>query len=158
MIVMSAIQKPLELKGLLCGGITFGTAYCLLFLSHPAWMAVSFDVFQPVFRQLILNIGISQIIVTNIALVACLILFFQSRDKFWLIAVAMLVISIPVTMYLLMPTNIYFLEATAPEISPNAIEKLKDWGDYQNIRFIADGLVLATMRKPVIWRQQSQRN
>ena len=64
---MTTLQKPLELIAILCGGITFGTAYYLLFLSHPAWMAVPFDVFLPVFRRMILNIGTSQIIVSNIA-------------------------------------------------------------------------------------------
>ena len=155
---MTKVQKPLELIAILCGGITFGTAYYLLFLSHPAWMTVPFDVFLPVFRRMILNIGTSQIIVSNIALVACLILYIQSRDRFWLIAIAMLLISLPVTIYLLMPINIHFLEAIEPEVSLNASEKLKDWGHYQIIRFIADGLALAAMCKPVIWRQQSKRN
>ncbi len=151
---MKPAQQPLELIAIIFGGITFGTAYYLLFLAHPAWVAVPFEVFLPLFQQLILKIGMSQIIVSNIALVACLILYFQSRDKFWLVAVAMLLLSLPLTMFFLMPINIHFLEAVEPDLSMHAAEKLDDWRNFQILRFIGDGLALVAMCKPVIWRKK----
>lgn len=152
---MQTFKKPLELIALLFGAITFGTAYYLLFLSHPAWSAVPFDAFLPVFRETILSIGASQIVVSNIALVACVILFFLSRDWFWLIAVVMLLLSLPITIFWLMPINLHFLEAVEPELSRNAAQMLSDWGNYQILRFLADGLAFAAMCKPVIWPKQT---
>jgi hypothetical protein len=152
---MKPFQRPLELIAILFGGITFGTAYYLLFLAHPAWSSVPFEVFLPVFQALILKIGMSQIIVSNIALVAGVILFFMSRDWSWLIAVVLLLISLPVTMMWLMPINIHFLEAVEPALSDGADAKLAAWGNYQIIRFITDGLALAAMAKPLIWRKSN---
>ena len=152
---MKALQKPLELIALIFGAITFGTAYYLLFLAHPAWSAVPFEAFLPVFREIILTIGTSQIVVSNIALVACVALFFLVRDWFWLVAVAMLLISLPVTMAWLMPINLHFLEVAEPELSTGAADRLVAWGRYQIIRFVADGLAFAAMCKPVIWRKNN---
>ena len=153
---MHALQKPLELIALVFGAITFGTAYFLLFLAHPAWSAVPFEAFLPVFREIILTIGMSQIIVSNIALVACVVLFFLVRDWSWLVAVAMLLISLPVTMAWLMPINLHFLEAVEPDLSAGAADRLAAWGRYQIIRFVADGLAFAAMCRPVIWRKNTK--
>ncbi|MCR9237059.1 MAG: DUF1772 domain-containing protein [Alphaproteobacteria bacterium] len=153
---MRHLHKPLELVALLFGAITFGTAYYLLFLSHPAWMAVPFEHFIPVFREMILSIGASQIIVSNIALAACVILFFWSKDWFWLLAVVCLLLSLPVTMWQLMPINFHFLEAAEPALSQGAADKLSEWGNYQIIRFIGDGFAFASMCKPVLWRKKSK--
>lgn len=152
---MKTLQKPLELVALVFGAITFGTAYYLLFLAHPAWTAVPFEAFLPVFREIILTIGMSQIIVSNIALVACVILFVMARDWLWLVAVAMLLISLPVTMAWLMPINLHFLEAAEPELSTGADDRLAAWGRYQIIRLVADGLAFIAMCKPVIWRKDN---
>lgn len=151
---MKRFEPSLQLIALLGGAVTFGTAYYLLFLAHPAWSGAPFEAFLPVFQGLILNIGMSQIIVSNIALVACVILFFISKDWFWVLAVVMLLISLPVTMYLLMPINFQFIEATDPDLATKAPELLKSWGSYQIIRTIADGLAFVAMCKPVIWPKE----
>ena len=147
-----SVQPFIELIALLGGAITFGTAYYLLFLAHPAWSAAHFEAFLPVFQAIILKIGMSQIIVSNIALVACVILFFLSRDWSWLFAVAMLLVSLPVTIYLMMPINFTFIDTTDPNLSQSAPALLADWGTFQIIRTLADGLAFAAMCKPVIWR------
>jgi hypothetical protein len=152
---MKRLEPPLQLIALLGGAITFGTAYYLLFLALPAWSGAPFEAFLPVFQGLILKIGMSQIIVSNIALVACVMLFFISKDWLWLLAVAMLLISLPVTIYLLMPINFAFIEATDPDLAANAPAMLRDWGKYQVIRTIADGLAFVAMCKPVIWPKQA---
>ena len=152
---MKRFEPFLQLIALLGGAVTFGTAYYLLFLGHPAWSEAPFEAFLPMFQGLILNIGMSQIIVSNIALVACVILFFLSKDWFWLIAVALLLVSLPVTMYLLMPINFQFIEATDPDLAAKAPDLLKSWGQYQIIRTFADGLAFAAMCKPVIWPKQA---
>ncbi len=152
---MKRFEPSLQLIALLGGAVTFGTAYYLLFLAHPAWSAAPFEAFLPVFQGLILKIGMSQIIVSNIALVACVILFFVSKDWFWLIAVALLLVSLPVTIYLLMPINFQFIEATDPDLASKAPDLLKSWGLYQIIRTIADGLAFVAMCKPVIWPKQT---
>jgi len=149
-MVRARFEPLLQLVALLGGAVTFGTAYYLLFLAHPAWTDAPFEAFLPVFQGVILKIGMSQIIVSNIALVACVLLFFVSRDWFWLIAVAMLLVSLPVTIYLLMPINFGFIEATDPDLAANAPAMLRNWGNYQIIRTIADGLAFAAMCKPVI--------
>lgn len=148
---MKRFEPSLQLIALLFGAITFGTAYYLLFLSHPAWSAISFSEFLPVFQAMILKIGMSQIIVSNIALVACVVLFFMSKDWFWLIGGPLILASLPVTMYLLMPINFQFIEATDPDLAEKAPELLRNWGNYQIIRFVGDGLAFAAMCKPVIW-------
>ncbi|WP_136439451.1 DUF1772 domain-containing protein [Pacificoceanicola onchidii] len=148
---MKRFEPVLQLIALLGGAVTFGTAYYLLFLAHPAWSAAPFEAFLPMFQGLILKIGMSQIIVSNIALVACAILFFLSKDRFWLIAIALLLVSLPVTMFLLMPINLAFIEATDPNLASQAPDLLHRWGLYQIIRTIADGLAFAAMCKPVIW-------
>lgn len=151
---MHTLKRPLQLIALLGGAITFGTAYYLLFLAHPAWTSAPFEAFLPIFQNLILKIGLSQIIVSNIALVACLLLFFLSKDWFWLVAVGMLLVSLPVTMLLLMPINFAFIEATDLNLAAKAPQMLRDWGNYQLIRTIADGLAFIAMCKPVIWPKQ----
>ena len=93
----------------------------------------------------------SQIIVSNIALVSCVALFSISRDWFWLLAVAMLLIGLPVTIYFLMPINFAFIEATDPDLAANASTMLRDWGNYQIIRNIVDGLAFVAMCRAVIW-------
>ncbi len=153
---MKPFQQPLELVALLGGGITFGTAYYLLFLAHPAWSALPFEQFLPVFQQLIMKIGLSQMIISNIALLACIVLFFQSKDWYWIAAVALLLLSVPITMFLLMPINLHFLEAAEPALSQGAAEKLEQWGQYQILRVIGDGLAFAAMCKAVIWRKPSR--
>lgn len=152
---MKPFQQPLELVALFGGGITFGTAYYLLFLAYPAWSALPFETFLPVFQQLIMKIGLSQMIVSNIALLACVVLFFQSKDWYWVAAVALLLLSVPITIYLLMPINLHFLEAAEPALSQGAAEKLEQWGQYQILRVIGDGLAFAAMCKAVIWRKPS---
>ena len=154
---MRTLRPYLELIALTGGAITFGTAYYLLVLAHPAWSSAPFEAFLPIFQGLILKIGMSQIIVSNIALVACVILFFLSRRWAWLLAVLMLLVSLPVTMYLLMPINLAFIEATDPDLPANAPEMLRNWGQYQIIRTIADGLAFIAMCVPVIWRTQNDR-
>ncbi|MDX8350040.1 DUF1772 domain-containing protein [Cognatiyoonia sp. IB215446] len=152
---MKRFEPSLQLIALLGGAVTFGTAYYLMFLAHPAWSAAPFEAFLPVFQGLILKIGGSQIIVSDIALVASVTLFFVSKDWFWLIAVALLLVSLPVTMYLLMPINFQFIEATDPDLASKAPVLLKSWGQYQIIRTIADGLAFVAMCKPVIWPKQT---
>lgn len=151
---MKRFEPSLQLIALLGGAVTFGTAYYLLFLAHPAWSTAPFEAFLPVFQGLILKIGMSQIIVSNAALVACVVLFFISKDWAWLWAVAMLLISLPVTIYLLMPINFAFIEATDPDLAVKAPQMLRDWGMYQIIRTVADGLAFVAMCKPVIWPKQ----
>ncbi len=151
---MKKFEPSLQLIALLGGAVTFGTAYYLLFLAHPAWSAAPFEAFLPVFQGLILKIGMSQIIVSNIALVACVVLFFISKDWSWLFAVAMLLVSLPVTIYLLMPINFAFIDAVDPDLATKGPDMLKSWGHYQIIRTIADGLAFVAMCKPVIWPKQ----
>lgn len=148
---MKRFEPYLQLIALTGGAITFGTAYYLLFLAHPAWLAAPFDSFLPLFQGQILKIGTSQIIVSNIALVACIALFFISRDSAWLAAVALLLVSLPVTIYLLMPINFAFLEATDPNLADRASDMLREWGRYQILRTVADGLAFVAMCKPVLW-------
>lgn len=149
---MRPLQPFLELTALIGGAITFGTAYYLLLLAHPAWSSAPFEAFLPIFQGLILKIGMSQIIVSNVVLVACVILFVLSRRWAWLVAVLMLLVSLPVTIYLLMPINLAFIEATDPGLAANAPEMLRNWGQYQIIRTIADGLAFIAMCLPVVWR------
>ncbi len=151
---MKRFEPYLQLIALLGGAVTLGTAYYLLFLAHPAWAAAPFEAFLPIFQGLILNIGLSQIIVSNIALVACVCLFFISKDWAWLFAVFMLLVSLPVTMIWLMPINFAFIEATDPELAAKAPEMLANWGSYQIIRTIADSTAFAAMCKPVIWPKE----
>lgn len=153
--MLRRFQKPLEVAALIGGAITFGTAYYLQFLAHPAWSAAPFDAFLAIFQGLIFNIGGSQIVVSNIALISCVILFIMSRDWFWMLAVVMLLVSLPVTMFLLMPINLAFVEATDPELAAEAPQLLNRWGLYQIIRTVADGVAFIAMCKPVIWRKQS---
>ncbi len=150
---MRALQPYLELIALTGGAITFGTAYYLLVLAHPAWSEAPFEVSLPIFQSMILKIGMSQIIVSNIALMACVVLFFLSRDRMWLVAVVLLLLSLPVTMLWLMPINLSFLEATDPNLANSAPTMLRDWGHYQIIRLVGDGLAFLAMCKPVIWRK-----
>lgn len=149
--MMRKFEPSLQLIALLGGAITFGTAYYLLFLAHPVWSAVDFSSFLPVFQEAILKIGMSQLVISNIALVCCVVLFFLSRDWFWLFAVALLLVSLPVTMLFLMPINFAFIEATDPNLAENSSLMLGDWGRFQIIRFICDGLAFAAMCKPIIW-------
>lgn len=153
--MMRKARPILELIALLGGAITFGTAYYLLLLAHPAWSVAPFEAFLPVFQAIILKIGMSQVIVSNIALAACVVLFFASRDWSWLIAVAMLLVSLPVTIYLMMPINFAFLDATDPTLAQKAPALLAGWGAYQIIRTLADGLAFVAMCKPVIWRKHT---
>ena len=103
------------------------------------------------------EIGMSQIIVSNIALVACVLLFFVSKNWFWLLAVGLLLVSLPATIYLLMPINFAFIDATDPNLAANAPVMLRNWGTYQIIRTIADGMAFLAMCKAVIWPKQSIR-
>ncbi len=148
---MKRFEPYLQLIALTGRAITFGTAYYLLVLALPAWLAAPFDRFLPLFQGLILKICTSQIIVSNIALVACIALFFLSRDWAWLAAVALLLVSLPVTIYLLMPINFAFLEGTDPTLADRAPDMLRDWGQYQILRTVADGLAFVAMCKPVLW-------
>lgn len=151
---MERFEPILQLIALFGGAVTLGTAYYLLVVAHPAWSAAPFEAFLAVFQGLTLKIGGSQILVSNVALVACVILFFLSKDWVWLIAVALLLVSLPVTTYLLMPINLMFLDATDPELAIKAPGLLRDWGNYQVIRTLADGLAFAAMCKPVIWPRE----
>ncbi len=151
---MKRFEPSLQLIALLGGAITFGTAYYLLFVAHPAWSIAPFEAFLPLFQGVILKIGMSQIIVSNIALVTCIILFFLSKDWSWLLAVALLLVSLPVTIYLLMPINFAFIDAVDPVLASRAPGMLESWGHYQIIRTIADGLAFVAMCKPVIWPKQ----
>lgn len=145
-------RKPwLQLVALIGGAITFGTAYYLLVLAHPSWSAAPFDSFLVIFQDAILKIGMSQVVISTTALIACITLFLMDRDWSWLIAVALLLVSLPVTMFLLMPINLHFLDLEPGVAGTAEATMLADWGRYQIVRVIADGLAFVAMCKPLIW-------
>lgn len=152
---MQTIKPWLQLVALIGGAITFGTAYYLLVLAHPSWSAAPFDSFLAVFQDAILKIGMSQVVISTTALIACIALFFMDRDWSWLIAIALLLVSLPVTMFLLMPINLHFLELEPGAAGTAEASMLAEWGRYQIVRVIADGLAFVAMCKPLIWPKRS---
>lgn len=151
MITMTAFKPWLQLIALMGGAITFGTAYYLMVLAHPSWSTAPFDSFLPIFQDAILKIGMSQVTISTAALLSCVVLFFIDRDWSWLVAVVMLLVSLPVTMVLLMPINLYFLELEIGTAGAQEASMLADWGRYQIVRVIGDGLAFLAMCKPLIW-------
>lgn len=147
------IAPYLELLALIGGALTVGTAYYLLFIAHPAWMALDIVDTITVFRELILRVGSSQILVSNVSVLAAIILFFTSRNYWWLVAVGLLLLSLPVTALWLMPINLQFLDEALVIDAPENIELLRQWGNYQIIRVITDLLAFIVMCKIVIWRK-----
>ena len=147
------IAPYLELLALIGSALTVGTAYYLLFIEYPAWIALDITTTITAFRELILRVGLSQGIVSTVSVVAAIILFFPSRNYWWLIAAGLLLLSLPITALWLMPINLHFLDEALVIDAPENSELLRQWGNYQVIRVITDLLAFIIMCKIVIWRK-----
>lgn len=118
-------EPYLELIALVSGAITTGTAYFLLFIAHPTWMAL--DIVDAVisFREAIFRVGMNQVIVSNVCVVFAIILFFISRNYWWLIGAGLLLLSLPMTAAWLMPINLQLVDETLLLDTPENVELLR---------------------------------
>ena len=127
-------NQTLELITLLTSGITAGSALYTSLVVHPSWSKTSIKTAVENFKPIFKGSFVSQALFSSIAILGGIILGVLTKQYFWFIGSALMVINIPLTKIVLMPINNILLGKNGEFTDNKAQELFKKWGTLQWIR------------------------
>jgi len=131
-------NQLLEFSTLLTTGLTAGAGIYVSLVIHPSWHKTSVKTavenFDPVFH----GSALSQAIFSTIGIIGGIVLGVFTGNILWYIGSALMIFSIPFTLFILMPINNKLLGNKGELTDEKAKELFNKWGNLQWIRtFVA---------------------
>ncbi len=127
-------NQTLEFITLLTSGITAGSALYISLVVHPSWSKTSIKSAVENFKPIFNGSFASQALFSSIAILGGIILGVLTKQYFWFIGSALMVINIPLTKMVLMPINNILLGKKGECTDDKAQELFIKWGNLQWIR------------------------
>ena len=113
-----------------------GGAFYISLVEHPARISLGVAAALQEFRPSYKRAAPLQVLMAVVCFLACGILWFSTHRAGWIMGGAIVVLVIPFTLVIIMPTNRILLDSSSPPDDKQASLLLKKWGHLHGVRTV----------------------
>ena len=131
---MELIDKIGQLLATLCGSIFAGASLYINLVEHPARMECGTEVAAREFAPSYRRAAIMQASLAILGFLASLLVWLRGNDVWWLVGGLLLVLVVPFTLIVIMPTNRKLLDPSLDKGSDATAKLFSKWAKLHAVR------------------------